>query len=113
MEKFMLLFSGSDVYQPQQSPESLQVLTEKMIAWVGNLSDNGLHVSSDKLQRSGKKVIGFSKLISDIPFSNGKSIIGGCTIVLAKDLDQAVEIAKNCPMLSTNASIEVRPVESV
>lgn len=113
MEKFILLFRGSDIYQPAQSPEALEALTVKMMDWVGSLSAKGLHVASEKLQRNGKQVAGTKKTIADIPFGEYKEIIGGCTIVLAKDLDQAVEIAKACPILESNANIEVRPLQSV
>lgn len=37
----MLLFRGSDVYLPNQSPEALQALKEKMIDWVIGLSQRG------------------------------------------------------------------------
>ena len=113
MEKFILLFRGSDVYEQSQSPEALQILTVKMIDWVGKLVKNGNHVSSEKWQRAGKKVNGAMKIVTDNPYGDSREIIGGCTIVLAKDFDEAVEIAKACPILETNASIEVRPIQSV
>jgi hypothetical protein len=47
--------------------------------------------------------------MTDAPFGEGREIIGGCTIVQAKDIDEAVEIAKGCPILASNANIEVRP----
>ena len=113
MEKFILLFRGSDVYQPDQSPEALQALTIKMIDWVGDLIKNGNHVSSEKWQRAGKKVSGAMKIVNDNPFGEAQEIIGGCTIVLAKDFNEAVEIAKACPILETNATIEIRAIQSV
>ena len=113
MEKFILLFRGSDVYEPNQSPEALQNLTVKMIDWVGDLVKNGKHVSSEKWQRAGKKVSGAMKIVNNNPFGEAKEIIGGCTIVLAKDFNEAVEIAKACPILETNANIEIRAIQSI
>jgi hypothetical protein len=113
MEKFILLFRGSDVYESNQSPEALQMLTVKMIDWVRDLAKNGRHVSSEKWQRAGKKVSGAIRIVNDNPFGEPQEIIGGCTIVLAKDLDEAVEIAKACPILETNANIEIRAIQSV
>ena len=109
----MLLFRGSDVYQPGQSPEALQVLKQKMIHWVVDLSKKGVHVASEPLQPTGKHVNGAKKTVTDTPFGEAKEIIGGCTIVQAKDLNEAVEIAKGCPILESNASIEVRPIQNV
>lgn len=112
MEKFMLLFRGSDVYQPGQSPEALQALKQELIHWVVDLSKKGLHVGSEPLEPMGKQVSGIKKTITDGPFGQGRDVIGGCTIVLAKDMEGAMEIAKGCPILASNANIEVRPIQN-
>lgn len=108
----MLLFRGSDVYQPDQSPENLQILKDKMMNWVIDLINKGLHVSSEPLQQVGKQVNGANKEIIDAPFGQAKQVVGGCTIVLAKNMDEAVELAKTCPILETNANIEIRPIQA-
>jgi len=113
MEKFMLVFRGSEVYQPGQSPEALESLKLKMIQWVGGLTKTGVHVASEPLQRVGKQVIGTKKTVIDTPFGQAKEMIGGCTMVQANDINDAVEIAKSCPILETNATIEVRQVQNV
>jgi len=113
MEKFMLLFRGSEVYQPDQSPEALQVLTQKMMNWLGDLNGKGMHVSSEKLKRSGAQVIGRKALITNSAFGDLKEVVGGCTIVQARSIEEAVEAAKACPILETNATIEVRPILSM
>ena len=109
----MLLFRDSDAYQPRQSPEDLQTLKQKMTHWVTDLSKKGVHVASEPLERVGKQVSGANKTITDGPFGEAKEIIGGCTIVQAKDIYEAIEIAKGCPILESNAIIEVRPIQSV
>jgi hypothetical protein len=113
MEKYMLLFRGSDVYQPGQSPETVQALKQKLMHWVGGLSKEGVHVASEPLEPSGKQVSGTKKTVTDGPFGEAKEIIGGCTIVQAKDINEAVEIAKGCPILESNANIEVRPIQKL
>jgi hypothetical protein len=113
MEQFILLFRGSDVYQKDQSPEALQQLTVKMIDWVTKLVKNGLHVSSEKFQQSGKQVNGTKHTVTDKPFGEAKDVIGGCTIVRARNIGEAVEIARSCPILETNANIEIRLIQTV
>ena len=113
MEKFMLLFRGSDVYQPGQSPEALQSLKQKMIHWIVDLSEKGMHVASEPLEPTGRQVSGKKKVMTDGPLGEGREIIGGCTIVQARDINEAVEIAKGCPILASNANIEVRPLQKV
>src|SRR5258706_3559313 len=113
MEEFMLLFRGSDVYQPGQSAEALQTLKQEIIHWLTDLSIKGTHVASEPLETTGKRVYGAKKTVTDGPFGETKEIVGGCTIVQAKDIDEAIEIAKGCPILESNASIEVRPIQQM
>jgi hypothetical protein len=111
MEKFMFLFRGSDVYQPGQSPEAFLALKEKLVHWITGLSERGVHVASEPLQPTGKQIT--KNMVADAPFGAGREIIGGCTIVQANDISEAIEIAKGCPILETNANIEVRPIQSL
>jgi hypothetical protein len=111
MQKFMLLFRGSDVYQPGQSPEALQTLKQKLIHWIVDLAEKGVHVASEPLEPIGKQVSGAKKILTDGPYGEGREIIGGCTIVQAGDMQEAIEIAKGCPILASNATIEVRPIQ--
>jgi hypothetical protein len=111
MEKFMFLFRGSDVYLPGRAPEALQILKEKLFDWVGELSKNGLHITSVPLQAGGRQVGGPEKSVHDGPFGKTREVIGGCTVVQANNMDEAVEIAKSCPILESNATIEIRPVQ--
>ena len=109
----MLLFRGSDVYQPGQPPEALEALKQKMFDWVVDLSKKGVHVASEPLEPGGKHVNGAKKTVIDSPIGAPREIIGGCTIVQAEDINEAIELAKACPILESNASIEVRPVQKV
>ena len=109
----MLLFRGSDVYQPGQPPEALQTLKQQMIHWLTDLSQRGVHVASEPFQTTGKQVWGSKKKVTDGPFGEANAIVGGCTIVQAKDIDEAIEIAKGCPILESNANVEVRPIQKM
>jgi hypothetical protein len=113
MEKFMFLFRGSDVYQPGQSPEALQALKLKLIDWIGDLADQGIHVASEPLQPTGKQVRGTTKTVIDSPFGAAVEVIGGLTIVQAENIQAAVDIARGCPILASNATIEVRPIQQM
>jgi hypothetical protein len=113
MEKFMFLFRGSDVYRPGQSPEALQALKLKLIDWIGDLDEQGIHVASEPLQPTGKQVSGTTNAIVDSPFGEAIEVIGGLTIVQAENIQAAVDIARSCPILASNATIEVRPIQQM
>jgi len=110
MEKFMLFFRGSEVYEPDQSPEELQKLTEKMMHWLADLDTTGSHVASERLKRSGMQVSGRAKKVIKEPFGAAQAIVGGCTIIEAANLEAALQMAMKCPILETNASIEIREI---
>jgi len=38
-------------------------------------------------------------------------VVGGFTLIQARDLEQAVEISKGCPILELGGSVEVRPIQ--
>jgi hypothetical protein len=46
--------------------------------------------------------------ITDGPFAETKEALGGYYLIQAGDLDEAIAIAKDCPM--PNGGVEVRPV---
>jgi hypothetical protein len=58
----------------------------------------------------GKTVSGAKKTVTDGPYAEGKEIAGGYFVVLAKSLDEATKIAKECPDYDYNGSVEVREV---
>ena len=70
----------------------------------GHLKDRG-----QPLERTGKVVRGQNAVV-DGPYTEAKDLVGGYTIVEAKDIDQAAELSLGCPILAGGGSVEVRPV---
>jgi len=59
---------------------------------------------------SGSVVRGRSKNVTDGPYVETKEVVGGFSIIEAKDIAEAARIASGCPMLEGGGSVEVRPV---
>ena len=94
------------------TPESAQKSMEAWVAWLRDLEKRG-HVRSNgqPLAPSGKIVKGGTRTIVDGPFAEAKDVIGGYSIIVAKDAAEAAELAKGCPSLEDpDGSVEVRPV---
>ena len=63
------------------------------------------------MQEEGKLVSGKSgRIVVDGPFVESKEAIGGYFYLQVRNLDEAVEIAKQCPGLEYGCRVEVRPV---
>ncbi|MGC4022607.1 MAG: YciI family protein [Cyclobacteriaceae bacterium] len=111
MEKFMFIFIGG--MDPSQSPEAMQTSMQEWFAWIDKLKKEGRYEGGEPLDPVGKVVSGPKKIITDGPFAEGKEIVGGFFVVKAKNLDEAVTIAKDCPDLKHNSRVEVRPVMKI
>ena len=109
MNDYVLLYRGAE---RGGSPEEMQQRMQKWIAWMKNLAEQGhLKDCGHPLERGGKTVRGRQKSVTDGPFLEAKDAIGGYTLIQARDLDQAVELSKGCPIFDAETgTVEVRPV---
>jgi hypothetical protein len=109
MSDFTFLYRGRDA---NPSPEQAQKTMEKWRAWFKELGDKGhLKDIGHPLEKSGKVVRGTQKTVTDGPFAEAKDVIGGFSIIQARDLEHASELAKNCPILEVGGAVEVRPIQ--
>ena len=108
MSEFLYLYRGG---VRETSPEKAQQQMQKWMTWLKDLGEKG-HVKDQgqPLERAGKLVKGRQKTVTDGPFAEAKDVVGGYTLVEARDLDQAVELSKGCPIFETEGGVEVRPV---
>ena len=114
MKDYLLLFRGGDGATLQKSPEKWQVHMQKWAAWMGDLGNQGKFVGAQPLTPTGKQVKGSKKVVTDGPFMEGKEMVGGYLICKAGTYDEAVDIAKGCPILEFDDGIvEVREIQEL
>jgi hypothetical protein len=113
MEKFIFLYRGKDGGHGGLSPDDMQKHMQKWQAWMGGLAKQGIMGDSQPLKPTGKQVTGTKKTITDGPFIEAKEMVGGFTVVNAKDINEAVEIAKGCPIFEVDGKLEVRPIQKM
>ena len=90
---------------------SLPKHLQKWVAWFKELGAKGhLKELGHPLEIAGMVVKGSQKVVTDGPYAEAKDVVGGYSLIEAKDLAQAVEISKGCPILEVGGSVEVRPV---
>lgn len=113
MSKFMFFFWNNEGNNKNLSPERMQELMKSWMNWVEELKQGGhLVQTGERMNATGKMVRGKSKTVTDGPYAEAKDTIGGYLVLQANDLDQAVELAKGCPVLEGDGMVEVRPVIS-
>lgn len=104
-----LLISKSDEGYKQLSHEELQKLMAANEAWVGRLMAGGKARPGVALARDGATVSG-KRVVLDGPFAESKEAIGGTLVLDVATLEEAITIARECPGLRYNMTIEVRPI---
>ena len=105
MAKYMYLFRGTP-----KTPEEMEVHMDKWRKWISYLAEEGKLVGQNPLGKEGKQVFNAGKVIHDGPYIEGKEIIGGYLIVDAENIDEAVEISKECPIFGHDGLVEVREI---
>ena len=111
MEKFMYLFRGGD--NSTQAGEATQAINQKWYNWIGSLNAKGNFVAGEPLSPNGKQVNGKGKTVTDGPYLESKEKVGGYLVVQARDLDEAVEISKDCPIFENGGKVEIRQVQKM
>jgi hypothetical protein len=111
MPKFMYVFRGGGYATPGLlSPTELQQHLAKWDAWANALLAAGHKPAGEPLERAGKTVRGREKVITDGPYAESKDLVSGTLVLEAASLEEAAELARGCPILEFDGSVEVRPL---
>jgi len=110
MKEFVLVFRNvpppSDVVF---TPEQMQNATKPWMDWVGSIA------AQDKLASRGAR-LGFDgatvkpDLVTDGPYAEIKEILLGFIVVKTETKEEAIELAKGCPVLAQGGNVEVRDI---
>jgi hypothetical protein len=114
MARFIYLFRSNPEDLQSLSPEQMQQVMKKWMDWRETLEKNG-HTKQfgERLDGTGKVVRGKEKAVTDGPYVEVKDFIQGYVLVDAEDMNQAVELAKGCPILERDGTVEVRGFASM
>ncbi len=110
--QFLLLFRHSKE-GPEPTPEELQQIFRRWVAWMKGMKARGEFAGADRLLDTGAVLRGpQGASLTDGPFVEAKEVVGGYVLINAPSLPAAIAIARGCPGLATNSTIvEVRPIE--
>jgi hypothetical protein len=109
---FLLIFreSSPDAYKTL-SPEKRQQLMQQWNEWYDGLAAQDKVQHGNPLEPLGRVVAGTrGERVTDGPYAESKEAIGGYFLLTVADLDEATEIARQCPSLPYGLTVEVRPV---
>ncbi len=110
MNEFTLIFRNDQNPDVKFSPEQMQGVLQQWRDWMGGIAaQNKLANPGNRLGWDAKTVRP-NNVVTDGPYAEIKEMISGFIVVKADTLDEATEIAKGCPVLKMNGSVEVRSI---
>ncbi len=113
MKELLLIFRNDFKAMPEFSPEEMQASTKKWMDWIGGIAaQNKLSNRGNRLSSSGK-VVKSNNIVTDGPYTEIKESIGGYSIIKVDSYEEAVEIAKGCPVLASGGNVEVREIDQL
>ena len=116
MPKYVLLLHDAPDAYRGLSPEQMQQVIQKYVAWGDGLRNAGVLEGGQKLADEPGRILkgrNGQVRVTDGPYSETKEVLGGYYIVAAGSYDQAVDLARSCPHFEFGGTIEVREIDSM
>lgn len=110
MKDFLFVFRADSSPAPKRSPEEMQASMKKWMDWIGNIAAQDKLVDRGSSLSPDGKVLRPGNMVTDGPYTEIKEAIGGFSIVKAASVDDAIELAKGCPILAVGGNVEVREI---
>ena len=113
MKEFMFLIRNEVAAKEAMPFEIHQEFLQQCKIYIEQLERQGRLLSAQPMVREGVMVWGEVGAFKEATYQEGKEVIVGYYHILARDLAEAVDIAKGNPefAFSNTARIEVRPIK--
>jgi hypothetical protein len=109
MADYMILIYEDENGYATASPDVFQQVMEAHNRFAQHVeAKGGKIVSGNALQPTSTATSIRGDVVTDGPFAETKEALGGYYLIEARDLDQALDIAKSCP--ARFGGVEVRPI---
>ncbi|MBK1881037.1 hypothetical protein JIN85_01345 [Luteolibacter pohnpeiensis] len=104
---YLLLFRNTAWHRDLSAEEIQKVMTDWM-AWFDGLVADGRCLGGQSLEPGGLVLSGANRSITDGAYAESKEAVAGYFMLRVKDIEEAREIAANCPGLPYGSIVEVR-----
>ncbi len=106
-QKYLLVYRNpANAPMTPPSPDGMQQIIAAWKGWMEKSKGRVLDLG-DALKPPGKVISRTG--VTDGPFIEAKEVVGGYSIISAESYEEAVEIAKSCPVLmDPTVKIEIR-----
>jgi len=113
MKDFLLIFKTDYSTIQQRSETEAQATMKKWMDWLGGIAaQNKLIDRGNRLADSGR-IVKSNDIVINGPYTDIKESIGGYSLIKAENYEDAVAMAKGCPVLIMGGNVEVREIISM
>lgn len=115
MAKFLLIAYDAAEFGGEVTPDEMQAIIARYMAWTGDLAERGKLVLGEKIADGGGKTVtlsGGAVAVAAGPHTDANEVIGGFWIVECADEAEAIAIAASCPH-AEHARVGVQAIEAV
>ena len=111
--RYLMLIYGPQWDSSGSSPEEMAAVMEEWTNYTADLLKRGVSEGGEALEPTSTattvRVREGERATTDGPFAETNEVLGGYYLLNCKNLDEAIEIAAQCPGARTG-SIELRPI---
>jgi hypothetical protein len=90
------------------SPEQMKQAIKPFQDWIGGIAAQNKLVDPPTRWDIDGRIVKQNNVVINGPYAEIKESVGGLFIIRATDYDEAVAIAKDCPVIKWGATVEVR-----
>jgi hypothetical protein len=110
MKEYLFLFRGGLDFSTAPA-EQVQQVIGKWQEWVAQLMKKGIYNGGERLTMNEAAVVkGSARQIVPGPYTANDEKVGGYISIKADNLQQAIDIAKDCPIFSFEGNVEIREI---
>ena len=110
MAGYVFLFRGGALHQDDVSPQEMQGHMQKWQSWVQDMTERGIYLGGEPLKTGVGRYVSSGGVVSDGPFPEAKEMVAGYIAIDVAGLDEATEVAKECPIYEYDGQVEVREI---
>ena len=112
MKQFLMLIRTEGDHLEELNADQQKDHIQKVGGYIGKLMQEGRLKSAQPLEMEGTIITSSKGKLKDGPFNETKEVIAGYFLIEASDLYEAINIARENPVLDNEkARIEIRPIK--
>ncbi len=115
MKEYVLFFRMDiTTREAQPTQEQMKIYMTSWNKWVNEISSAGRLAKGGKHLHPSGKILKPKNVLFDGPYTTNNESVAGYILILASNIEEAVAIARKCPILQgEGTSVEVRETDVV